>query len=43
VDKIEITGQATIITLADQFEWFTSDECSSLMEARTLYDKQPNN
>jgi 5S rRNA maturation endonuclease (ribonuclease M5) len=30
VDKLEITGHATVITLADRFEWFTSQECSEL-------------
>jgi hypothetical protein len=30
VHKVEITGHATIITLAERFEWFTSEECSEL-------------
>jgi 5S rRNA maturation endonuclease (ribonuclease M5) len=37
VDKTEITGQATLITLTERFEWFLSDECSSLMERRLGY------
>ena len=36
VHKIEITGHATVITLADRFEWFTSEECSSLREPRAI-------
>ena len=36
-DKTEITGHATVITLAERFEWFLSDECSSLMERRLGY------
>ena len=33
-DKTEREGQATIITLAKRFEWFLSDECSSLMKTK---------
>jgi len=36
-DKTEREGQATVITLAKRFEWFLSDECSSLMERRLGY------
>jgi 5S rRNA maturation endonuclease (ribonuclease M5) len=36
VDKIEITGHATIITLAERFNWFVEDECSLLRETRSL-------
>ena len=36
VHKIEISGHATVITLSDRFQWFLSDECSSLMERRLV-------
>ena len=30
VDKLEFTGHATVITLADRFNWFVEDECCEL-------------
>jgi hypothetical protein len=30
VDKTEISGHATLITLAERFEWFKNEDCSSL-------------
>ena len=35
-DKFEISG-ITTITLANEFQWFTSDECSEIMERRQDY------
>ena len=35
-DKLEISG-VTTITLTENFVWFTSEECSSLMERRLGY------
>ena len=37
VDKTETPCHATVITLAERFDWFVSDECSSLMERRLGY------
>jgi hypothetical protein len=31
VHRIDIGGHATVMTLSDRFQWFVSDECSSLM------------
>ena len=35
VDKLEL-AKTTIITLAESFSWFTSEECSSLREPRGI-------
>ncbi|MGA7527250.1 MAG: hypothetical protein WBW11_08470, partial [Pseudolabrys sp.] len=35
VDKLDV-AKTTIITLAESFSWFTTKECSSLRQTRSL-------